>query len=261
MLRFYAAKFTGLISNMMWCYMACFTMGEPEQKIRQTLRETLPEMRNELRRMEFPLLASQTERLIKGVDILSREQLGVLITELRDGIRETFGQQVFLKLNYDYRAGYVRPQPNPIVADAFPDIVPEFEDATRSIALEQPNGAVFHSMRVLEAGLTSVAAKFGVETGHRNWENIINDIESAIRGMNKSWGANWKEEQQFYSDAALHFRTLKNAWRNYVMHLHHRYSPNEAIKIYHHVSDFMLMLSQKITGTPVEMKSQEDVQE
>ena len=79
-----------------------------------------------------------------------------------------------------------------------------------------------------------------------NWENIINDIEAAIRKINgPSSGSDWKSKQQFYSDAAKDFRYFKDAWRNHAMHSREYYGAPEALTIINHVKEFMKHLAEK----------------
>jgi len=133
--------------------------------------------------------------------------------------------------------------------NSFSSTIFEFEDASRNLALDQPTAAVFHLMRALETGLNALANHFNVSFERRNWQNIINDVESEIKKSGPANGENWKNQEQFYSDAASHFRFLKNAWRNYVMHVHQRYSITEASKIRMHVLDFMQHLSSKLNDS------------
>jgi uncharacterized protein YjiS (DUF1127 family) len=48
--------------------------------------------------------------------------------------------------------------------------------------------------------------------------------------------------QEQYSEAALHFRYLKNAWRNHIMHVRHTYELPKSSQILGHVSDFLQAL-------------------
>jgi hypothetical protein len=100
-------------------------------------------------------------------------------------------------------------------------------------------------MRILERGLGSLATKFGVNFGHTNWHNVIEEVEKRIRKMDSSFGADWKEQQKFYSQAATHFMFLKEGWRNHVMHVRDvSYDEGRALSVFGHVREFMQALAE-----------------
>ena len=101
-------------------------------------------------------------------------------------------------------------------------------------------------MRALELGLIALAAMFNVDTDRNNWENIINEIESQVKKTGPTRGPDWKDEEQFYSEAALQFRFFKNAWRNHVMHVRDKYDETRAKAIFDHVRDFMTHLTGRL---------------
>jgi len=102
----------------------------------------------------------------------------------------------------------------------FPSAEYDVRQAARCLAMKCDTAAVLHLMRVLETGLGSLALHFSVSFEHRNWENIIADIEKAIKtishGSDKP--ADWKSREKVFSDVAKEFRYIKNAWRNLPMH-------------------------------------------
>ena len=100
-----------------------------------------------------------------------------------------------------------------------------------------------HLMRVLEVGLNTLARTLGVSFDRRNWENVINDCDAKIKTIGPSWGADWKDKQQFYAGAAKDFRYFKDAWRNHAMHYRERYDATEAKSILDHVKTFMVQLA------------------
>jgi hypothetical protein len=125
---------------------------------------------------------------------------------------------------------------------------PRVSEAGKCHALHRSTACVFHLMRVLEIGLSVFAALFGVSASHTNWHNIIEGIEKAVRNMpsdpNKS--ANWKEEQEFYSQAAGHFMVLKDAWRNYTAHARGKFTEEEAETMFINVRAFMQKLATRL---------------
>jgi hypothetical protein len=108
------------------------------------------------------------------------------------------------------------------VGNAFPSAMYDIAEAGACLALDRASACVFHLMRALEVGLTVLGAKFGVSLAHTNWGPAIEQIERKISDLHTdaSWKAlpDYKEQQEFYAQAASHFRILKIAWRNYTMH-------------------------------------------
>jgi hypothetical protein len=128
---------------------------------------------------------------------------------------------------------------------AFPSCVPEIQNAGNCYALEQYEASAFHSMKVLERGLGTLAKKFGVDFSHTNWHNVLEEVEKKIRKMDSSFGSDWKERQKFYSQAATQFMFLKDAWRNHVMHVRDLpYDEGRSHSVLGHVQEFMQALAE-----------------
>lgn len=130
------------------------------------------------------------------------------------------------------------------VNTAFPSCVAEITNAGNCYALEQNEASAFHSMKILERALGVLAKKFGVDFSHTNWHNVIEQTEKQIRNMDSSFGADWKEQQKFYSQAATHFMFLKDAWRNHIMHVRDVYDEGRALSILSHVRELMQALAE-----------------
>jgi hypothetical protein len=130
------------------------------------------------------------------------------------------------------------------VSNAFGKALGDIQAAGTCYALEQHEACGFHSMRVLEQGLGALAKIFGVDFSHTNWHNVIEQVEKEIRKMGPSFGADWKEQQKFYSQAATHFMFLKDGWRNHVMHVRDvPYDEGTAYSVFDHVRQFMQTLA------------------
>jgi hypothetical protein len=136
------------------------------------------------------------------------------------------------------------------VAVAFPSALFDSREAGICIALARSTAGVFHLMRVLELGLSSLGSIFGVSLAHTNWAPAIEKIESEIRDMHKV--AQWKtmpdckEQQEFYAQAASHFGVLKDAWRNYTAHARGKFTEEEAALVFDNVKAFMQKLATRL---------------
>jgi hypothetical protein len=211
------------------------------------LGETLIQMRAECVKLDLahtPDLIShvESEVLRKGKDYTCEDMVNHLETLASSFATELRKELVFRiadeRRKYFEKADLFGLQVN----TAFPACVAEITNAGNCYALEQNEASAFHSMKILERGLGVLAKKFGVDFSHTNWHNVIEQIEKQIRSMDSSFGADWKEQQKFYSQAATHFMFLKDAWRNHIMHARDVYDEGRALSIFSHVRELMQAL-------------------
>ena len=189
-------------------------------------------------------------------------QIGVRIDELTRNIRREMKLHLFMYIRNE-RAEYYqswgedrrteRGEEIPLFGDMvktkFPSVDYDINEAGNCFASARDTACVFHLMRILEIGLTVLAKKFGVLADHSNWNPIIDQIESKIKNIRNDPNkpSNWKEEEEFYSQAASHFRIIKDAWRNYTMHVRGKYTEDEAKIIMISVRAFMQKLATKFS--------------
>jgi hypothetical protein len=137
------------------------------------------------------------------------------------------------------------------VGKSFPSAAQDIFESGVCLALDRGSACVFHLMRVLEIGLTVLGDKFGVSLEHTNWGPAIEEIEKKVREMHKDpvWKAlaDCKDQQEFYAQAASHFGVLKDAWRNYTMHVRGFYTEEQAEMIFQSVKAFMQKLSTRLS--------------
>jgi hypothetical protein len=172
------------------------------------------------------------------------------IMEVQTRLIDDLHARTFLVLQSEY-AGYYQGTSGQFgyaVDGAFPSAAYDISESSKCYALHRSTGCVFHLMRVLEIGLSVFATKFGVPSDHTNWHNIIEGIEKAVRAMasDPNRQPDWKEQQEFYSQAASHFMVLKDAWRNYTAHKRGKYTEEEAQIIFLNVRSFMQKLATRL---------------
>lgn len=136
------------------------------------------------------------------------------------------------------------------VGTSFPSSTFDANNAATCLATTHATAAVFHLMRVLEIGLRVQGEQFGVSLEHTNWQPAIEQIEKKIREMphDGKWRSrpDYKEQQEFHAQAASHFAILKDAWRNYTMHVRGKYTQEEAERIFENTKAFMQKLAEKL---------------
>ena len=101
-------------------------------------------------------------------------------------------------------------------------------------------------MRIMEVGLNTLGGALGLPVAS-NWGRAIEDIEREIKSRSvRTHGQQWKTDESFYSEAATHFRMVKNAWRNHTMHGKQQYDEERTKDILGSVSGFMCHLAQRL---------------
>jgi hypothetical protein len=139
-----------------------------------------------------------------------------------------------------------------VVADTFPNAVPDIIEAGNCLAVELHTAAVFHLMRVSEYGLRSLAKAAGAELKDKGEHQPIeyaeqNKIIDAIKKKLSEahpfpHGPKRSEQLVFYSEAAERFLYLKEL-RNEVSHPRKTYNSGEALGVLERVRGFMCLLA------------------
>jgi hypothetical protein len=121
----------------------------------------------------------------------------------------------------------------PIETDVF--------SAVDCYALQHNTAAVFHCMRILEHGLSVLAANVGLAFDLQQWNTIIEQIEAKITELRRLLprGKEKNEKMQFLAEAAKEFFYFKDGWRNYVSHNRGRYDEHQAAAVLEHTRAFM----------------------
>jgi len=170
-----------------------------------------------------------------------------LIKELRGRLSDEMMGQLFLHIEVRKADYYNAPLVGlDTIIVHFPSAIPELEEAARCFALSRNTACVFHSMRVLELGLVALAGYFQVPIDRPNWHEILTDIESQVKKLGPDDGTEWRDKQQFGSEACTQFRYFKDAWRNHTMHVRQVFDEGRAQSILDHVKDFMKHLATRL---------------
>ncbi|MGO9118768.1 MAG: hypothetical protein ACLQPD_14315 [Desulfomonilaceae bacterium] len=131
------------------------------------------------------------------------------------------------------------------VRESFPSANIDMDEAAKCFALERYTASVFHSMRIMEAGLNEMGESLNLEVG-KNLENALQDIQEKIDFCSRTPTSAWKDVQSFYSEAVSHIANLKDAWRNYTMRIKQHYDEPGSMGILNSVSDFMRHVAKKL---------------
>jgi len=250
MLRIGGATLLAAVRDLEHAKLALLSV-EPDA--RERLIQALTGIAQESRRIQLrgPFIL-QVERFRRQIDAgLANDYLPLLADELRENLMGELSEYLFFVVPPDRRDMYLNPNDWFGVAPlARFEIGRDVRDACQCYAFAQWTATVFHSMRILEHGLRWLAGQVGhtlmgsIELD--NWKNIIDQIEKQVRAMEQLPKTPQKaQDTQFCSEAALHFRLLKDAWRNYVAHAHADYDQQDATKVLVNVRDFMNHLASR----------------
>jgi hypothetical protein len=174
------------------------------------------------------------------------KQVSQILLTISSVIRAEMSSQLFMRIFPD-RVDFYQQEEffGPKVELNFPSAKRDNKSAGSCYACDRNTACVMHLMRVLEVGMNTLAATLKVSFERRNWENVINDLDTEIKKINGPHaGADWKNKQQFYAEAAKEFRYFKDAWRNHAMHYREHYDAIEALSILNHTKEFMKHLAQ-----------------
>jgi hypothetical protein len=206
---------------------------------------------NELMELGLAVAAESAQELaatIKTDSKITWQKLKPSIDEFMRNIRRELKSKRVIMISsskVSYFDGFADSS-STIIKAAFPSAEYDLDEAAKCFAVERYTACVFHTMRALEPGLKALGAYLGlaVET---NWNKALDQIEKEIRARSvRTHGVTWKNDEPFCTQAATHFRFVKNAWRNHTMHLEERYDEERAKKVLTSVTNFMSDIAGKL---------------
>jgi len=150
------------------------------------------------------------------------------------------------------------------VATAFPSSIPDMKEAGNCLAAECNTAAVFHLMRVVEWGLRALCADVGLirlrsktkagkvrytPISFTDWEHMLNQLQGRVDSkVNRIRRGKLKQTaQEFYYPALQDIRSIRDAWRNHVMHTRRDYGTEEANAVLAHVQRLMATLASRVS--------------
>lgn len=227
------------------------TAEEPLLPALLPLEDDLFWLRDTLTKMELTASAGNTERIIKLIRTRNERMVVLESRSLVSGLLNTIVDDLRGKLfmmvpcsKMDYFNGSKKEFP-PTVRDNFLSANQDMDEAGRCFALGQNTACVFHLMRIMEVGLNAMGNALNLDVA-KNWHTALNEIEKEIKFWNLNPSAGWKIIEPFYADAATHFRMVKDARRNYTMHIKAHYDERKAQDIFNNVSAFMRHLAERL---------------
>ncbi len=126
----------------------------------------------------------------------------------------------------------------------FPEAKAHIVRARKAYLFGLPVASVYHLMLALGCGLKALAEKLDVPVEQEQWGRLLRRVEDAIalerQRLERQPNSGHRNDQlAFYSEAAVHFRYFKDAWRNCTMHGDKDYSDSQSLDIARHVTGFL----------------------
>lgn len=263
MLRFYAASFISSWNNLqiLECNIATTGIAEVFEgtdstwaDIQERLRETLAELAKNCKKLPMSAtMAAQIERAASEVRVgNSAANYATLarLVEIRKNFVSELTEHYFLAIPSQRRRFYWDNGSTfgNAVDDTFPEATKEIKAANRCFALDEWTACVFHLMRALEIALHKWAKDLGVTQFSamelENWKNILDAAEKNIKAIEQQPKSSTKDaELKYYGETIGHFRSVKDAWRNHVVHARETYDEGNAISAMNHIREFMTLLA------------------
>jgi hypothetical protein len=118
---------------------------------------------------------------------------------------------------------------------AFPQAFHDAKEAGNCLAFERFTASVYHSMRVGEFALVSLAQSVNVEQEriNRGWDGCIQGIQSAISKLeSQKPRPDWRDEVKALGSLNTWFQSMSKGWRNPVSHIPRTYTEDQATAIF-----------------------------
>lgn len=183
------------------------------------------------------------------------DDLFIRACALRDAIRIECGEYLYYAYPKDrgQKLTQWKSDWEKIVA-AFPDVEIESYAATDCYALTHNTASVFHSMRVAEIGLRTLAKERRIRLPRNKavewgtWQETIKALDDEIRSIGQTWKPGRRKDTalEFYSGARADLNGFKDEYRNLVMHVRLHYDSFQAARALARVHDFMSRLAGKL---------------
>lgn len=145
----------------------------------------------------------------------------------------------------------------PTIADRFPSVIFEMEEAAKCLAVQRSTASAFHAMRALEVPIRAIAAFLDIpdptKPAERNWGVVLKTINDALDAKYPARarmpGSVGSKLEGLYAS----LDAIKNPWRNATMHAENVYQPHEADHILQCVNMFMLKVADVMDeqGNPI----------
>ncbi len=206
-------------------------------KLFRTIEETCSQL-------NLPVTLEARKRIVDNINFYNGQKFADDLGNLQKTAIDELKSKVFLFVaNGDVNYFSGRTLFGADVYIKFPQTALDLAEAGKCFALDRNTAAVFHLMRVLEAGVKAFASNIGVTVGPKDtWGVILSNINTAINILPQTT----QQEKEYYQTCHGLYSGLdaiRIAWRNPTMHeIAVSYQKDEARDIFEMSRIFMCML-------------------
>lgn len=256
MLRFHSIAFLRLLDHLQQAERFIRQQGAPGDQISIDRRERwqgmIQMMSSASTEIGLRTVPSHLQILKSDArDSLSEEELRRAISSTHDIIMAELSSQLMFIVPYPDSDLLINPGPafGDEVYIAFPSARFDIEEASKCLGLDRSTACVLHLMRGLEASMNVLAKRLGISFTYTSWEGVLNKIPNRIKEIEsaKRKPKGWKDLRQFYAESGAHLDLVKDAFRNWAMHIHKTYDPVTAKELFQHSKAFMRHLATKLS--------------
>jgi hypothetical protein len=230
------------LSSMLGQMMVVLEMDNLEGDMKAMV-VTLAQLHGVAEKLRLLSVLKQLERVKEAV--LSRtatpKVLLPMIRETYNRMRDDMEDRILLTIPVENAGIYRQSEPlfGTDVEAAFTSLSEDIAEAGKCLSLGRSTARVFHLMRIMEGALQKFGEKLGVTlVGTKNWQNILDETNKAIRGLNPK-----DKQTAAYAEASAHLFNVKLAWRNEVIHPKQTYTQEESRDIFNATGVFIRDLS------------------
>lgn len=241
--RFYASSFGVLMNNIqlaLTSYRSAEQHGAPcsEESDRAFFKRILDQSYPCLEELHVSsVIKNQIGRLKDNIDSKPIGEIAVVLQEIQRNIVDEFAENYYLQLDPSERQFYEHSSPlfGSEVANQFPSLAYEIDEAGKCLALQRSTAAAFHLLRCLEGCFAAVWRYMGVpdpiKTYERNWS-------IRLKRVKKQYEKRWPEskdkmdsEAVFIDEIIGTLSGMQNPYRNSTMHLDSVYTQEDAYNL------------------------------
>jgi hypothetical protein len=254
MIQYNAARFLAIIRKLDYCIslinLSCNQDDQVDHGVGETIQRELKKIEEDCKALSLGFVIAKILRIKDKLYSCTYGQLAKSFADLSERLYDEINDNLFMYVPKGKQQFYTDPHERfGLDVKNFPSATDEIEEAGKCYAAGRNTACVLHLMRVLETGLNALAKHLNVPYDSVNWEQITNKIPGKLDELEKlsPKPQNWKDDRKFYSEVGIHFKFIKDAYRNYAMHVHDRYDDSKALAIFNHVSAFMRHVATKLS--------------
>lgn len=198
------------------------------------------------------LSVSDEEKYAAMISDPARRKLSFEIRALRQDIIDDLEEMNFYLLKQDHISLYESAEPlfGEEVFRRFGIANDDIAEAGKCLAMGRSTAAVFHLMRVTEAGLKALGKELGIPYAP-SWESYTRQLDSLLDPANyKKLSADKLAKRDFYAEVLGDITAVKRAWRNPTMHIVRSFDAEQAKLIFEATRSLMQHLARELSADP-----------